>query len=129
MGIGVSKTFLAFGFFTVEKVLFISGPVVVSPKQNILFTTVLPQKCNPVQTKWFRIQNDTLIEIDFEVQGYEKKTIKGDIITQTVEIPNAAKNFCEYQLCLEDMKSNKITVFSEGKHAFPLCFVICKRDL
>ena len=106
--------------------MFISGPVVVSSQQNILFTTILPPKSNPLGTKWFKIQNNTYIEINFDANGYEKRTLTGDIITQSVEIPNAPENFCEYQLCLEGMKSNKINVYLEGTYSVFSCFYVKK---
>lgn len=106
--------------------MFISGPVVVSPQQKIQFTAILPPKCNPLETRWFKIQNDTYIEIDFNAKDYDRRNITGDIITQSVIIPNAPGNFCEYQLCLEGMKSNKIKVFLEGIYCF-LCFYAKKK--
>ena len=106
--------------------MFISGPVVVSPQQKILFTAILPPKSNPLETKWFKIQNNTYIEINFDANGYEKRNITGHIKTQSVEIPNAPENFCGYQLCLEGLKSNKINVFLEGTYSVFSCFYVKK---
>ena len=108
--------------------LFISGPVVVSAGEVVLFKTIFPQEKFAKQAKWYNIQNQIPNEIQFaEDQGNIKRTLGGGNkpTPQCIQIGNALNKFGAYQLRLDDILSNKINVFDEGM--LFLCNLICVR--
>lgn len=109
-----------FLIFVVRQMIFISGPVVVSPSETINFQAFLPDK-------------------QFWMQGGERKRnnqqqkysqtlkniwhIKKNNI-HAIEIINAEKgDSAAYQFSLDNMKSNKIHTFVDGKYS-----LLCWRD-
>lgn len=108
--------------------LFISGPVVVSAGEAILFKTIFPQEKCAKEAKWYNIQNQVPNEIQFEEdQGNIKRTLGGGNkpTAQWIQIANVLNKFGAYQLRLDDILSNKINVFDEGMVI--LCDFICVR--
>lgn len=91
--------------------LLISGPAVVSPLETIKFQTVLPDK-GFSQAKWWKVTEQSTTEIQFGTEKYltcpKNKTLK---------IVNADKgDSAAYQFSLDNMKSNKIHTFVDGKY-------------
>lgn len=101
-------------FFSANK-LFISGPVVVSPSNNIQFMTIFPKNTDVSQAVWTRISIDDSTEINFNNKGYSVNNFGGVPQTQTVTIPNLQENFGKYQLRLNNETSNIIDVFQYGR--------------
>ena len=99
--------------FAVNK-LFISGPVVVSPKGCILFKTVYPKDFKVLEAKWIKTMDNESTEIDFSEDGYSMRNRGGNPQTQSVEIPSSKDNVVSFQLCYDNMKSNIIIVFPYG---------------
>lgn len=96
---------------------FISGPVVVSPSDTIIFHAFLPnQKISNI--KWWKIKDQTKKDVEI---GSEKYSVicEGDNIYR-FEIINAEKeDSAAYQCTADDMKSNTINVHVDGKYIYP----------
>lgn len=101
-------------FLTVDQFIFISGPVVISPLNKILFKTIFSKEDHNPNTHWFKIQNNISTEICFGVDGFSKLTSVGKEVTEWLEIPYTKENLGVYQLCVKDRKSNTIAVSQEG---------------
>lgn len=97
--------------------LFISGPVVVSPSNNIVFKTIIPKSSNVADAKWMIRRDPYLIPISFGKPGYSSSTFCGVVQTQTMSIPNVQENIGQYQLYLNNLKSNIINVFAYGNNS------------
>lgn len=94
--------------------LLISGPAVVSPFETITFQTVLPDKKRFSQAKWWKVTEQSTTEIQF---GTEKYLTYQKNKTLEIEIINADKgDSAAYQFSLDNMKSNKIHTFVDGKY-------------
>lgn len=69
--------------------------------------------------KWMKIKNFITNELTFENPKYsiENSASTGLIQTQKVVISNAEKekDSAAYQLSLDNMKSNKLNIFVDGK--------------
>lgn len=93
--------------------LLISGPAVVSPLETITFQTVLPDK-RFSQAKWWKVTEQSTTEIQF---GAEKYLTYQKNKTLVFEIVNADEgDSAAYQFSLDNMKSNKIHTFVDGKY-------------
>lgn len=104
--------------------IFISGPVVVSPSDTITFHVYLSsQHISNVQ--WWKIKGLSKIEVEFDNVRY--KLIKeGDNIYK-FEITNAkSEDSGSYQCIADNMKSNTIYVYVNGKYIY-LCYSVTYR--
>lgn len=103
-----------FIFFVVRQMIFISGPVVVSPSETINFHAFLPDKKFSI-AKWWKIAKQSTTEIQPDTKKYltyQKNKI------HAIEIINAVKgDSAAYQFSLDNMKSNKIHTFVDGKYS------------
>lgn len=100
--------------FVVRQMIFISGPVVVSPSETIHFQAFLPDK-QFSNAKWWKITKQSTTEIQPDTKKYltyQKNNI------HAIEIINAEKgDSAAYQFSLDNMKSNKIHTFVDGKYS------------
>lgn len=100
--------------FVVRQMIFISGPVVVSPSETINFQAFLPDK-QFSNAKWWKITKQSTTEIQPDTKKYltyQKNNI------HAIEIINAEKgDSAAYQFSLDNMKSNKIHTFVDGKYS------------
>lgn len=94
--------------------IFISGPVVVSPSDNItLHTFMLDQ--NYANAEWWKIKNRLTTEI--KIDGKKYRTYQ-NTDKPFIEIHEAnQEDSAAYQLSLGDMKSNIINIFVDGRYA------------
>lgn len=104
-------------FFVVRQMIFISGPVVVSPSETINFQAFLPDK-QFSNARWWKITKQSTTEIQPDTKKYllyQRNKI------HAIEIINAEKgDSAAYQFSLDNMKSNKIHTFVDGKYSL-LC--------
>lgn len=100
--------------FVVRQMIFISGPVVVSPSETINYQAFLPDK-QFSNAKWWKITKQSTTEIQPDTKKYltyQKNNI------HAIEIINAEKaDSAAYQFSLDNMKSNKIHTFVDGKYS------------
>lgn len=94
--------------------IFISGPLVVSPSEMInIQANLFGQKLS--NAKWWKTKDSSPKEIEFDSRKYftyQSKKI------QKIEIHNADKeDSAVYQLSMDGTKSNKINVFVDGMYA------------
>lgn len=101
-------------FFVVRQMIFISGPVVVSPSETINFQAFLPDRKFSI-AKWWKITKQSTTEIQPDTKKYlvyQRNKI------HAIEIINAEKgDSAAYQFSLDTMKSNKIHTFVDGKYS------------
>lgn len=98
--------------------IFISGPVVVSPTETITFHTFLPNQ-NFLNMKWWKIKDQSRREVDIGSGKYSVIN-EGNHIYR-FEIVNAEKeDSAAYQCTADNMKSNTINVHVDGK-----CIHLC----
>lgn len=99
-------------FFVEDKFIFISGPVMVSPSDDIDFLVHLPQKSHGIP-RWWKIKDQSIKEIEFISKKYsyrnENRIHRMKITKATIE------DSAEYQFSLGNKKSNKIYVYINGK--------------
>lgn len=112
--------------FAVTKMIFISGPVIVSPLDKIIFHAYL---CDHTSSSgaWLKIADCLTREI--EPDNKNSFTYRNDHDkTRIFEILEADKDDSgTYQFSLGNLKSNKIRTFVDGKY-FQLCYnVVCLR--
>lgn len=94
--------------------LFISGPVVVSPLETITFQADLPNRGN-MNARWWKIKDQSKEEIQHDNQKYRIIYQTND--TVCLEIFWADKeDSAAYQLSLGKRRSYKINVFVNGKY-------------
>lgn len=83
----------------------------------IQFMTIYPANSNIQAAKWTKIQNKGTKEICFKAGGFTLQTpntIPNLPSPQFLKIAKAKENGGTYQLCWNNLKSNKITVFTDG---------------
>ena len=113
----VLKFIFDFFFISVNQFLFISGPVVVKPQEMIQFMTIYPANSNIQAAKWTKIQNNETKEICIGASGITLQTPNTNPSLpspQFLKISKAKENVGTYQLCWNNLKSNKITIFTDG---------------
>lgn len=99
-------------FFVEDQFIFISGPVVVSPSDDIDFLVHLPNISHEIP-RWWKIKNQSVKEIKFSSNKY---SCRSENRIHRMKITNATtEDSAEYQLSLENKKSNKIYVYIDGK--------------
>lgn len=95
--------------------IFISGPVVVSPSRKIEYMTMSQQDLS--NSKWLKIKHSFAEEIQFNGLStfiYNLPTT-GDTRCQKIEIINAGKDdTAAYRMQINNMKSNKINTLVDG---------------
>lgn len=93
--------------------LFISGPIVVSPLETITFQANLPRRGN-MNARWWKIKDQSKEELEDD-QKYRIIYQTND--TVCFEIFWADKeDSAAYQLSLGKRRSNKINVLVDGKY-------------
>lgn len=97
--------------------IFISGPVVVSPSRNIEYMTMSQQDLS--NTKWLRIKQSHACAEELQFNDISKCIYNvpptGDTRCQKIEIINACKDdTAAYQMQINNMKSNTINTFVDG---------------
>lgn len=113
----VLKFIFDFFLISVNQFLFISGPVVVKPQEMIQFMTIYPANSNIQAAKWTKIQNNETKEICIGASGITLQTPNTNPSLpspQFLKISKAKENVGTYQLCWNNLKSNKITIFTDG---------------
>lgn len=97
--------------------IFISGPVVGSPHETISFHAFLPNQ-NFSNMEWWKIKDQSKREVDTGIGKYFVINEGGNIYR--FEIVNANKeDSAAYQCTVDDMKSNTINVYVDGKYFHP----------
>lgn len=101
-------------FFVAMQRIFISGPVVVSPLEEIIFEAYLPglKLLNP---KWWKKKDGSTEEIEINPKKYsftKDLNNKYKFIIFNAEEEDSA----EYQISSTNMKSNAIYVHVDGKY-------------
>lgn len=104
-------------FFVEDQMIFMSGPVVVSPSETITFHAFLPnQKISKI--KWWKIKDQSKKEVEIGSEKYLLLNEGGNIYR--FEIVNAEKeDSAAYQCITDNMKSNMIYVNVDGKCIHP----------
>lgn len=93
--------------------IFISGPVVVSPSETITFHAYLPNT-NLSDVEWWKIKDQSNKEVKITSKKYSVLNEGGNIYR--FEIFNAEKkDSAAYQCIADNMKSNTIYVCVDGK--------------
>lgn len=99
-----------------ELIIFISGPVVVSPAATIHFQADISNQ-NFLNGKWWKIKKGSTIEIEFNSSKYFSYQ-KNDIQIHEMEIIQAEEDdSAKYQFLhvSDNVQSNMITTFVDGK--------------
>lgn len=111
--------FYLYIFFVATQRIFISGPVVVSSKEEIIFETYLPG-LQLLNIKWWKKKDGSTEEIGINSEKYDTKEQNNEykfIISNAEEEDSA-----EYQISSTDMKSNAIYVHVDGKYIHYIIF-------
>lgn len=99
--------------FLESELIFISGPVMVSPSEDIDFLVRLPEKSHGIP-RWWKIKDQSIKEIEFDNIKY---TYHNKNRIHEMKITNATmEDSAQYQFSLGNTKSNKIYVYIEGKY-------------
>lgn len=97
--------------------IFLSGPVVVTPNKTITFHVNLPNQ-NFSNMKWWKIKDQSKREVEIGIGKYS--VINEGCNVYRFEIVNADKeDTATYQCTADDMKSNTINVYVDGKYTHP----------
>lgn len=99
---------------TATDIIFISGPVVVSPSAKIQFQTVYPPTTNSAKGEWLIIKKNLSSKLQFGAPGYCIRTSGSKPTIQNIEITNPVENGSAFQLSVETTKSNIINIFVDG---------------
>lgn len=97
--------------------IFISGPVIVSPLEKIIFHAYLCDNTHSSEA-WLKTSDCSTQEIEpdnknsFTYRNYDDKTRKFEILEADKEDSGT------YQFSLGNLKSNKIHTFVDGKYSF-----------
>lgn len=112
--------FYLYIFFVATQRIFISGPVVVSPSEEIIFEAYLPglQLLNP---KWWKKKDGSTKEIEINSEKYSV-TIDHDNKYKFIILNAEEEDSAEYQISSTDMKSNAIYVHVDGKYIHYIIF-------
>lgn len=99
--------------------IFISGPVVVSPSDNIKFLTMFTSNQNCRNAKWFKIKKSSKKEIDFGSTKYIISNTSDGTKTQYFDVVHAGEeDSTGYQLILDGFTSNMINTFVDGMYSY-----------
>lgn len=114
-----TKVIIIFFQFNVgDSIIFIAGPVVVSPSDTIWLRTIFPTSTQIADEKWFITKKDIIRRIKSTDQGVSLKTSQSQPVFQTLEIKPAVEHGGTFHLSVESsggtLKSNKINVFVDG---------------
>lgn len=111
--------FYLYIFFVATQRIFISGPVVVSSKEEIIFEAYLPG-LQLLNIKWWKKKDGSTKEIGINSEKYDTKEQNNEY---TFIISNAEEeDSAEYQISSTDMKSNAIYVHVDGKYIHYIIF-------
>lgn len=99
--------------------VFISGPVVVSPNDNIKFLTMFTSNQNCFNAKWFKIKEGSEKEIDFGSTKYIISNTSDGTKTQAFDVVLAGEeDSAGYQLTIGGFRSNMINTFVSGMYSY-----------
>lgn len=99
--------------------VFISGPVVVSPNDNIKFLTMFTSTQNCLNAKWFKIKEGSEKEIDFGSTKYIISNTSDGTKTQAFDVVLAGEeDSAGYQLTIGGFRSNMINTFVSGMYSY-----------
>lgn len=120
-------------FILESEMLFISGPVVVSPLKRITFQAYLPGR-EKMNAKWWKIKDHTKEELKVDNQKYHINYQSNDIVCFEIFWADQ-EDSAAYQLSLGKRRSNRINVCVDGKyvnlldsfvvHVRRICSVVC----
>lgn len=99
--------------------IFVAGPVVVSPADTIMFATVFEPLSNPIfsNTRWFKIRNSLKTEILNDNKKHLITNSSTDRKIQRMEITNAEEEDSGgYQLLFANTTSNLIHTFVDSMY-------------
>lgn len=100
-----------------ELIIFISGPVVVSPAATIHYQADISNQ-NFLNGKWWKIKKGSTIEIEFNSSKYFSYQ-KDDIQIHEMEIIQAEEDdSAKYQFLADNIQSNMITTFVDDSGDF-----------
>lgn len=104
-------------FFVEGEMIFISGPVVVSPSETITFHAFLPnQKISNM--KWWKIKDQSKKEVEIDRKKY-LEIKEGNNICRFEIVSAEKEDSATYQCIADNMKSNTINVHVDGKFIHP----------
>lgn len=113
--------------------LFISGPVVVSPLDRITFQAYLPER-EKMNAKWWKIKDHTKEELKVDNKKYLFSCQSNDIVCFEIVCADQ-EDSAAYQLSFGKRRSNRINVCVDGKyvnlfdsfvlHVCRICSVVC----
>lgn len=113
--------------------LFISGPVVVSPLERITFQAYLPER-ERMNAKWWKIKDHTKKELRDDNQKYHINYQSTDKVSLEIFWADQ-EDSAAYQLSVGKRRSNRINVRVDGKcvnlldsfvfHVRRICSVVC----
>lgn len=103
-----------YDFFVEGQIILLSGPVVVLPSDTIIFHAFLPNQ-NFSNMKWWKIKDQSKREVEIVRRKYSE--INEGYNIYRFEIFNAEKeDSAAYQCTADNMKSNTINVYVDGKY-------------
>lgn len=104
-------------FFVVSKLIFISGPVVVSPADVITFQTRFKSHQSYSKAKWFRFKGNVKEELNDDMVKYDISNTSDGTGRQTLTVATAGEDdSAGYQLSLDNIMSNKINTLVNGMY-------------
>lgn len=105
--------------FVASQMIFISGPVVVSPSDKMKFLTIFTSNQNCLNAKWFKIKKGSKKEIDFGSTKYIISNTSDGTKTQTLDVVHAGEeDNAGYQLTINGFRSNMINTFVDGMYSY-----------
>lgn len=103
--------------------IFISGPVVVSPRDNIKFLTMFTTNQNCLNAKWFKIKKYSKKEINLGSTKYSISNTSDGTKTQAFDVVQAGEeDSAGYQLTIDNFSSNVINTFVDGMYSYYLFY-------
>lgn len=103
--------------------IFVAGPVVVSPADTIMFATVFEPLSNPIfsNTRWFKIRNSLKTEILDDNKKFLITNSSTDGKIKKMQITDAGEEDSGgYQLLFANTMSNLIHTFVDGMYLLHL---------
>lgn len=102
-----------------SQMIFISGPVVVSPRDNIKFLTMFTTNQNCLNAKWFKIKKYSKKEINLGSTKYSISNTSDGTKTQAFDVVQAGEeDSAGYQLTIDNVSSNVINTFVDDSGKF-----------
>lgn len=102
-----------------SQMIFISGPVVVSPGDNMTFLTIFTPNQNCLNARWFKIKKYSKKEIDLGSTKYIVTNTSDGTKIQAFEVVHTGEeDSAGYQMTIDDFRSNMINTFVDGMYSY-----------